>query len=526
MIKLPFRPQLYSAGSKAVSSQWKLVGDLARVGVLVPLFAMSASIAHGQEADQAMNEQGEPLSIMLRGTTGSGQQEALFPQPVQSSLATDESADTVRDTSDPIAQLQGRARPAQPESQVVDPLSTGTPTANSNVRAPAEQLGTGAVVESDPFAPTGFRVGTWQVNASSEHTIGYSNNINSAPMGEESAFSETQVDLSLQSDWSRHSARIDASGNLRKALNSNAEDLPRAGVIGALNLDLVDGLALNLRANYDYATESVTSTNLTSATTTRPGVHVFGGSAELARTDRKLFYSLRGSVGRTVYEDVELSAGGTQPQNDRYNTLYTLTGRVGYEMTPALAPFVELEGGIRDYDKNSDRNGNNRDSVILAARTGLDIDISEKLSGEISVGYQTEQFDDDELEDLSSVTLDGNLVWSPARDTTLTFNAQTGLSESTTAGQNGAIVFGAGVLAERQITDRLSVSANAAIDITRQDDGSRTDHVVTAGAGFNYWLNRFMALTGRVEHTKQYSTEGPSEEYDDVTVQGGIKFQR
>jgi hypothetical protein len=464
--------------------------------------------------------------FLLRGTTGSGEQDPVFTEALIDAENQTGLTPLARDTSDPVRQLQGRALPEPRALPVVDPEITGTPSANSNVRASVEQSGTGSVPQDDPFAAFGFRIGSWRAFTSLEQTLGYSTNINGVAMGEGGAFSQTQIDLSLQSDWSRHSARIDASGTFEKPFTSEAEDLPSANVSAGLTLDLIDGVSADFGANYGYTTESVTASTITSSASERPGVHSFGGSAGISRSGNKLSYALRGSVGRTLYEDISLTAGGSESQTDRNNTLYSVIGRVGYEVSPVLSPFVELEAGIRDYDDKLDRNGDNRNSVIMGARAGLEVDLGEKLNGEISAGYRIEDFEDSNLKNLESVTIDGNIVWSPERDTTIEFAAQTGFSGSTTSGQNGSVIFGADVTGTEQINDRLSITANGSLDISRQDDGSRTDTVWSAGAGFNYWVNRFMAFTGSVEHSIQQSTDGPVNEFDDTTVRTGLRFQR
>jgi hypothetical protein len=488
----------------------------------VALSAFSIFLSTEGYAQQATSS--EPFR--LRGTTGSGEQDPVFSESIEDANNSDVNADPIRNTADPVQQLQGRALPAQRALPVVDPAVTGTPSAKSNVRASVEQSGTGALPETDPFTATGFRIGSWRAFTSLEQVLGYSSNINGVAMGEGGAFSETQIDLSLQSDWSRHSARIDANGTFRKPFTSVAEELPSANVSAGLTLDLVDGVSADFGANYGFTTESTTSSTITSSASNRPGVHAFGSSAGISRTGGRLDYSLRGSVGRTVYEDISLTSGGTESQKDRNNTLYSAIGRVGYEISPALTPFVELEAGIRDYDEKTDRNGDNRNSVIMGARAGVAVDLGEKLNGEISAGYRIEDYEGENLKNLESVTLDGNVVWSPERDTTIEFAAQTGFSGSTTSGQNGSVVFGADVTGTRQINDRLSLTANGGVDITRQDDGSRTDTVWTASTGFNYWVNRFMAFTGSVEHTVQQSTGGAINEFDDTTIQTGVRFQR
>lgn len=473
--------------------------------------------------------------VLIRGTTGSGEQEAVFDDSdfevgnqggnENSDLMTT-ATPTSRDTSDPELQLQGRALAVQPEPPIIDPLRTEDPGARSNVRMMATQQGTAVNQEEDPFAASGFRIGSWRAFISAEQTLGYSSNTRQIAMGEGGAFSQSDVSLSLQSDWSRHSANINANGTWRRFLENGAEDQPGAEVSAGLTLDLVDGVSADAALSYNYATESATSNNINDSAANRPGVHSFEAALGIERNDRRLIYALRGSVGRTDYEAIDLAGGGEESQGDRNNTLYTLTGRVGYQVSPALTPFVEGSIGQRLHDLEKDRNGQSRDATILSAAVGTQIDISEKLQGEVSLGYQAEQFEDDGLEDLDGWTLNGNLTWSPQRETTVNLTASTGFEGSTTAGVSGSIVNSLGVSVERQVNDRLSLDANAGVELTRDNDDSQSDTTYSVGAGFNYWLNRFMGLTGRVEHSAQRSTAGPGEEFDETVIRGGLRFQR
>ena len=445
MNALPLKPATSSSGSYCLSRSGGV-----RLAVAFSISMASGFVLNGPAAfAQSLESNGEqrPTSILLRGTTGSGEQDAVF---TDNDRIDSEDSDTDlgniavptrRDTSDPVRQLQGRARPVQPEPPVLDPEVIGTPTANSNIKAAKSQDGTGALAQTDPFAAVGFRMGTWQVFSSVEQTVGYSTNIDGVAQGKSGAFSQTDVDVSLQSDWSRHSARIDANGSFLTPLGSDGQDIPSAGVTAGLNLDVIDGVSIDLGALYNYTTESVTSTNITSSAASRPGVHTTGASLGVARTGQKLSYALRGSVTRSDYEAIELTSGASESQGDRNNTLYTLNGRVGYEISPAISPFIEGELSLRDYDRDLDRNGEDRHSIIMGARAGVAIDLGEKLSGEIAVGYRAEDFADPALETLDGITLDGNVVWSPMRDTTLTLTTRTDFSSSTTAGQNGSVVF-------------------------------------------------------------------------------------
>ena len=532
--------------SSACHAGWLSGLDAARLAMLTATaLACGFSAASAQDAQSqaqltstAANRTDNTASspILLRGTTGSGQQETVF---TESLLDAEGANSNSRDTSDPVSQLedseetpvlrtrqeQGRVRRVQPASAVVDPLVTTTPSARSNIRQPRSQEGTGAITRDDPFAPLGLRIGSWRAFSTLEQTAGYSSNIDGAAMGDGGAFSRTDVSLSLQSDWSRHSARIDAAGTVRRNFDGSDEIIPNGTVSGELTLDLVDGWQTNTRLAYEYDTEAATSTAITVPAASRTGFHTATASSSIARTDRKLQFSLRGVAQRTDYEWIELEDGSTVSQGDRNNTLLTATARAGYEVSPVFTPFVEVEGGIRRYDLEEDRNGEDRNSTILAARGGVELDFGEKLTGEISAGYLVEDYADPALTSLEAVTVDGNLVWSPYRDTTVTLSASTGFSGATTAGDNGSVVRSANVEIERRANDRLTLTANGGIQHTAPDNGDDTQTLWTAGAGFNYWLNRFMAITGSVEHTNQQS-ESPALSYDATAVRAGIRLQR
>ncbi|MCO5135840.1 MAG: outer membrane beta-barrel protein [Phyllobacteriaceae bacterium] len=500
--------------------------------------AAQETAARDQQATLAGSQQAAASSspIMLRGTTGSGEQETVFDESI---LAAEEAAARERDTSDPVSQLrdaeeipvprprqeQGRTRRLQPASTVVDPLVTTTPSARSNIRQPRSQESTGSVTRDDPFAPLGLRIGSWRAFSTLEQTAGYSSNIDGAAMGDGAAFSRTDASLSLQSDWSRHSARIDAAGTIRQNFDGSDEIVPNGSVSGELTLDLVDGWQTNTRLAYEYDTESATSTAITVPAASRTGFHTATASSSIARTDRKLLFSLRGVAQRTDYNWIDLEDGSTVSQGDRNNTLLTATARAGYEASPAFTPFVEVEGGIRRYDLARDRNGEDRNATILAARGGVGLDFGEKLTGEVSAGYRVEDYADPALVNLEAITIDGNLAWSPHRDTTVTLSASTGFSGATTAGDNGSVVRSANIGIERRANDRLTLAANGGVQHTAPDNGDPAQTLWTAGAGFSYWLNRFMAITGSVEHTNQQS-ESPALTYDATSVRAGIRLQR
>ncbi|MBL4892242.1 MAG: outer membrane beta-barrel protein [Rhizobiaceae bacterium] len=397
-------------------------------------------------------------------------------------------------------------------------------TGRENARVAADQPRTVDSEITDPFAPLGFRMGSSIANLTLEQTIGYSSNISQAPEPIEGYFSQTNFSFDLQSDWSRHQLTLGADASYRKFLQDEETARPTADLRASLRLDLVDGYASTLGATYNFATESLTSNNLGANVTARPGVHTLGASAELARNDRKLNFLLRGVVTSTSYDTATVT-GGTLDQSDRDNTRYALIARAEYDNGAAIKLFMQEGAAASRYDLEVDRNGDSRDAGIYEIRTGIGFDFGEKLTGEIAAGYILEDYDAGGLENLAGYTLNGTLNWSPSRETTVVLNAATTLNGSTTAGNNGSIVYNGGLAITRKTTDRLSLNLNATFNFDYDEQSATTDTTYTLGTGAQYWVNRYMAISANLGHTIFIGSSGTND-YDETTATLGVVLQR
>src|SRR5690606_12533316 len=138
-----------------------------------------------------------------------------------------------------------------------------------------------------------------------------------------------------------------------------------------------------------------------------------------------LRFGVTGALMRQTFDDAELADGSIVSQRERDSTLATATLRAGYALSPALAPFVEAEIGRRFHDHERDSAGYARSADHYALRAGVEIDLGEKLNGEIAAGWLTERPDDPRLSDVSGLSLATNLRWSPVRGTTVALFAST-----------------------------------------------------------------------------------------------------
>lgn len=257
----------------------------------------------------------------------------------------------------------------------------------------------------------------------------------------------------------------------------------------------------------------------------RPNVDRLAGFADIEKQAGRLNASLRGTVTMTRYEDATVNDGSTLSQSDRDNTLYALRGRLGYETSRALQPFIQASVGMREHEEQIDRNGNARDSQVYALQAGLSFDRGEKLNGEIAIGYSSEEFEDAALNDLAGFTVDGVINWSPHRGTTFSAIAQTAFSPSTIVDEAGSVTYAGILQVQRDVRPNLSLNARVLASIRDYDQSAREDQLLQGQIGAEWRLNRTFSLVASVGHETQESTDIFSN-YESTSAQIGLKLQR
>ncbi|TIQ55257.1 MAG: hypothetical protein E5X61_06060 [Mesorhizobium sp.] len=378
--------------------------------------------------------------------------------------------------------------------------------------------------EDDPFAATGIKLGSFVIRPTLEQGLTATSNADSSSEGKPALLSETTLRFNAISDWRENSAVIDGYGTFLKTISGDEVQEARGRVDGTLNVDLDNDLRAIARLGYEAAPESASSPVVIEGTVEQPVRQTIDGSLALEKDAGKMRFALTGAVEHDIYGDAKLSTGGTLSQKDRDSTLYTATLRTGYEISPAITPFTEVEIGRRVYDLRVDTNGFERSSTRLGVRAGAEVDLGEKLAGEFSAGWLREAIDDDRLPAISGATVNADLRWSPERGTTIGLTGQTIVEGTTTAGQSGDILYSGRLTGEREI--RANLIGNAALGVDWRDYIGSDGHDLTlsAEAGLTWWLNRYAGLTTRARTEKQTSNlEGRDYEAHSIFV--GVKLQ-
>lgn len=379
--------------------------------------------------------------------------------------------------------------------------------------------------EDDPFAATGIKLGSFVIRPTLEQGLTSSTNADSSSLGKPALLSETTLRFNAVSDWRENSATVEGYGIFRKTLSGYDIHEAQGHVDGTLNIDLDNDLRAIAKLGYEAVPESASAPDAVVGAVGQPVRQTVNGSLAVEKDAGKMRFALTGAVEHDIFGDAKLSSGGSLSQKGRDSTLYTAILRTGYEISPAITPFTEIEIGRRAYDLRVDPNGFQRSSTRLGARAGVELDLREKLSGEFSVGWLREAIDDDALPAISGATVNADLKWSPERGTTIGLTAQTTAENTTNAGESGSMLYSGSLTGERQI--RANLTGNAALGLEWRDYTGSDDHDLTlsAEAGLTWWLNRYTGLTTRAR-TEKLTSNLVGRDYTANSIFVGLKLQR
>lgn len=368
--------------------------------------------------------------------------------------------------------------------------------------------------------PQGIRVGSFLLYPELFTGLGWSSNQAGEANGSAGALYRIAPSLRIESDWSRHSLGINLRGSYTGYPGGSIEAQPDLGADALLRLEVGARSEIDLETSYALSTEE---RGTAEATGGDQDIHQIGAGVALRRQVGVLGAELRGRVDTTHYTGVD----GTLSQRDRDNALFTGALRLTADTGGTLQPFAEASLLSRRFlERCTDLAVcADRDSVGYGLRAGVAFDTGGKLSGDLAVGWQSETLDDARLGRLEGVTLDGSLVWSPARLTTVTALLATTLSPSYLAGTPGSITYSGDLRIAQGFSDALTGEAGIGYSRTEYEGLTLTEQEARATTALTYALTSHVALQGRYTF-RRFSSTTAGAGYSASEIEAGLRFRR
>lgn len=339
-------------------------------------------------------------------------------------------------------------------------------------------------------------------------------------------FLETDMGATLTSDWSRHQLTVTSEGAWQQNISGEGEEQPSFKIDGDLRLDLTRDTVGHITGGYNFYREDTDDPDAITNADQQSDVQEFTGGASIEHD----FGILRGTaalaLSRAIYSDAELSNGTTVSMSDRNETTGTVRGRIGYELSPALIPFIEASIGKTNYDERTDSSGYRRSGDSYGGKGGVQVDMGEKLKGEVAVGYATADFDDSRLKSIDTATLDASLLWSPIRGTNVNLDLQTSIQPSTAAGESGYVSHQLTTTVDHQLRDNLVTTVIGGVTLRDYPSGSTIsdETVYTASTGLIWNINRYLDFTSTLGYELTTRKEGDDSQQWRAGV--GLKLKR
>jgi hypothetical protein len=364
-------------------------------------------------------------------------------------------------------------------------------------------------VDDDPFGAVGDYAGGFLIKSAVEVSGGYETNPGRILEPKGAPFWVVAPEFLAVSDWERHALVADLRGSFTGytnslpptvdgAISSAPTDVSRPNFNGHVDgrLDVTEDTHIMSELRLLLSTDNPGSPNVQAGLAKYPIYTTLGGTFGVDQNFNRLNIAVGGTVDRTVYQNSTLTDGSTATNDDRNFNQYGGIGRVSYELTPAVKPFVEVEGDTRVHDLAVDRSGYARDSDGGYAKVGTSFEFSRMLTGEISVGYAARDYVDPRLDRLQGLLTTASLTWTATPLTTAKFYSDTQIAETTLPGTSGVLVHTYTVEADHDFRRWLTAIGKFTYGTLDYQGDGRSDKTYSIEGDLVYKMTRNLWIKG------------------------------
>jgi hypothetical protein len=380
-----------------------------------------------------------------------------------------------------------------------------------------------------PFAPVGIDVGSLRLLPYVEADTGYDTNPNQLSTNiVASPYVHGEAGLNAQSLWSQHSLTANLLAGYYDYTLVPVADRPQVSGTVTGRIDVLRQTQINLVSTFDVETQQPGSPIIAIPNsvfiTNRPLIVTYGQTLGVTQQFNRLSVSLKGAfTGYSFGNAMQSNGTPLELSEDDYND-YGVEGRLSYELTPALIPYVDVFGDRREYDSTQDVYGFARSSNGVAEKLGATLEFSRLLTGDIAVGYANRVYVDPQLPDLNAPTIDANLIYSVTPLTTVTVTAATYLAETTLAYASGTISRSVSLNVTHALRPDLTLSGTFTYQNNLYDGEPITEQLFSGALKADYHLSRSIVVTGSFTQQRFESTS-PGQNYTENIFLVGLRLQ-
>ncbi|TBW40750.1 hypothetical protein EYW49_03220 [Siculibacillus lacustris] len=372
--------------------------------------------------------------------------------------------------------------------------------------------------------PLGLRTGSFLWLPALELSAGRTTNVAGKHAGPGATLWQVSPELLGRSDWSRHDLRFELRGS--RLVDADDHDYDRPSFRAALRgrIDLGEEMRVDVGAGWSRERQTAAKSDDPTSTAVGADLATRTATLGLTRDIGLVALTLRGDVERADYSG-GLTTGGTPLGSEaQNNTRWTGALRATLGPTGGLRPFVEVRSTRRTYDE-AVVSGSPRDATGRAGVVGVVADLGPMLRGELATGWGSERPDHGSLPQMAGWLLDGSLIWSPDRLTSVKLEAKTAFEPTTLAAATGSLARTVAVTVERSLRRDLVASLGASLTTRGFVGLNREERDVILSSGLTWKVDRNLQtfVKGSFE---RFSGSLADVGYDTAVVMVGVRLQR
>lgn len=374
------------------------------------------------------------------------------------------------------------------------------------------------------YEATGIRAGGFVAYPSLTLRTEYDDNLFARPDAVSDTIFTVQPSLEIRSDWGRHAAGLSLDADLKRHDRFKSEDTDAWKVAGTGRVDVSRDFIVRGQASVADRVEprNTTAFSVESVEPIEYGIETAGVTA--SKDFNRVRVVGRANFARYDYRNGRDVAGTVVEQDYRDHDEFETGLKVAYAVSPIAAVFVD--GGLQkmDYDLFQ---GHERDSDGVTALVGIDMEITRLVSGEVSVGYIKQSFDDPTFKDIANPHYRVRLDWYPTQLITVGLTATQRVTDSPLSSSPAYLSRAVELKADYELLRNLILSGQ--IHGADQDYRGIDRHDRRYGGvlSANYLVNRTLGVSLRYNY-ETLSSSGASRgrDFDDNSISLALVFQR
>ncbi|MBS0534796.1 MAG: outer membrane beta-barrel protein [Proteobacteria bacterium] len=361
------------------------------------------------------------------------------------------------------------------------------------------------------YESPGLRAGPWMFHPSLSGGVRYDNNVFASGSDKQGDLATTiKPSLEVNSLWERHG--IDLQGSVASTNYRRFSQLDQTDANLRLRgrIDLWHDAAILTSFRTALLHEGVGS--LTSPTNAAEPTPYTLNSAHVAYWQQSGRWA--GSVGLRSdtynFGSTRANSGSIINQDSRDGHIEAVHGRLDYALSGGLGLFTAVEGNRRSLRGTPTQS---LDSAGYRGLAGVNLQLGNLVTGELSAGYASQRFDDPTIGTIEGPTYRALVNWSVTRLLDVHVKAEQLVTQAAETVAGGIRADAIQVGADYELRRNMIFSVGATYERDKFFGLSRSDDVFSTLTELTYKLNRYSTISLQHQYFRRES-DAVSASYD------------